>query len=61
MVQLTDCVDWSESKWFQGPIGWVLTRPKKLKFIPLKGRLGLFDAPQEIIRKLVGPRGGEVR
>ena len=22
MVQLTDCVDWSESKWFQGPIGW---------------------------------------
>lgn len=61
MVQLTDCVDWSESKWFQGPIGWVLTRPKKLKFIPLKGRLGLFDAPQQIIRKLVGPRGGEVR
>jgi hypothetical protein len=61
MVQLEDCVTSSRSKWFQGPVGWVLSRPKKLKFIPLKGRLGLFDAPQEIIRNLVGPRGGEVR
>jgi hypothetical protein len=51
----------SRSKWFEGPVGWVLSRPKKLKFIPLKGRLGLFDAPQAIIRNLVGPRGGEVR
>ena len=61
MVQLEDCVTSSRSKWFKGPVGWVLSRPKKLKFIPLKGRLGLFDAPQEIIRNLVGPRGGEVR
>ena len=61
MVQLEDCVTSSRSEWFEGPVGWVLSRPKKLKFIPLKGRLGLFDAPQEIIRDLVGPRGGEVR
>ena len=60
MVQLEDCVTSSRSKWFEGPVGWMLSRPKKLKFIPLKGRLGLFDAPQEIIRNLVGPRGGEV-
>ena len=52
MVQLDDCVTRSRSKWFEGPIGWVLSKPKKLKFIPLKGQLGLFDAPRRIIQKL---------
>jgi hypothetical protein len=52
MVQLKDCVTSSRSKWFEGPVGWVLSQPKKLKFIPLKGRLGLFDAPQEIVQQL---------
>ena len=52
MVQLKDCVTSSRSKWFEGPVGWVLTKPKRLPFIPLKGRLGLFDPPQEIIRRL---------
>jgi ASCH domain-containing protein len=42
MVQLEGCVTRSRSKWFEGPIGWVLSKPKKLKFIPLKGQLGLF-------------------
>jgi hypothetical protein len=40
MAQLDDCVTSSRSKWFEGPIGWVLSRPKLLPFIPLKGRLG---------------------
>jgi hypothetical protein len=51
-VQLDDCVTSSTSKWFEGPVGWVLSKPKKLRFIPLKGRLGLFDPPQEIIQQL---------
>jgi hypothetical protein len=51
-VQLDDCVTSSRSKWFEGPIGWVLSKPKRLPFIPLKGRLGLFDPPKEIIRRL---------
>jgi hypothetical protein len=52
MVQLEDCVTTSRSKWFEGPIGWVLSKPKRLRFIPLKGRLGLFDPPPKIIRQL---------
>jgi hypothetical protein len=52
MVQLVDCVTSSRSKWFEGPVGWVLSKPKKLPFIPLKGQLGLFDPPDEVIRKL---------
>lgn len=53
MVQLEDCVTSSRSKWFEGPVGWVLSQPKRLRFIPLKGQLGLFDPPQEIVRQLV--------
>ena len=52
MVQLVGFVTRSRNKWFHGPVGWVLTKPKSLPFIPLKGRLGLFDAPPEIIRRL---------
>ena len=52
MVKLEDCVTSHRSKWFEGPIGWVLARPKRLQFIPLKGRLGLFDPPQKIIQRL---------
>jgi hypothetical protein len=52
MVQLQDCVTSSPSRWFEGPVGWVLSKPKKLRFIPLKGQLGLFDPPQEIIQRL---------
>ena len=52
MVQLEDCVTSSRSKWFEGPVGWVLSHPKRLQFMPMKGQLGLFDPPQRIIRQL---------
>lgn len=42
-VEIVDCVQASESKWFMGPWGWVLRDPKPISFIPYKGRLGLFD------------------
>jgi hypothetical protein len=51
-VQLEDCVTRSRSKWFEGPIGWVLTKPKRLPFTPLKGRLGLFDPPKGVLKRL---------
>lgn len=56
MVQLVDCVTSSRSKWFEGPVGWVLSKPKTLPFMPLKGRLGLFDPPPKFIRQLARPR-----
>ena len=48
MAELKDCVDNSRSKWFEGPIGWVLQGRRKLPFMKLKGRLGLFDPPRKI-------------
>jgi hypothetical protein len=52
MVELKDCVTRSRSKWFEGPVGWVVSRPRRLPFIPLKGQLGLFDPPQNVVRQL---------
>jgi ASCH domain len=52
MVRLDKCVNKSRSRWFEGPIGWVLSNPSKLPFMALKGRLGLFDPPGTILTRL---------
>jgi hypothetical protein len=39
---LMDCVTISNSKWFHGPFGFVLTDPTPLPFFPCRGRLGFF-------------------
>jgi len=52
IVRLDDCVTKSRSKWFDGPVGWVLSKPKKLPFVPLKGQLGLFNPPRRILTRL---------
>jgi ASCH domain len=52
MVRLDDCVYKSRSKWFEGPVGWVLSKPKRLPFVPLKGQLNLFDPPTRLLKKL---------
>ena len=44
-VNLVNCVQRSDSPWFQGPFGFVLRDPKPLPFAPFKGRLGFFDVP----------------
>jgi hypothetical protein len=49
---LEDCVEKSRSKWFEGPVGWVLSKPKKLPFVPLKGQLGLFDPPRRVLARV---------
>ena len=52
IVRIDDCVSRSKSKWFEGPVGWVLSKPKKLPFIPLKGQLGLFNPTRQVVAKL---------
>jgi hypothetical protein len=42
-VELTDCVEDHASRWFGGPVGWVLKNAKALKFEMCRGQLGLFD------------------
>lgn len=39
------CTRAHESPWFNGPFGWVLQDAKPCEFVPLKGALGLFNAP----------------
>jgi len=52
IVDLLDCVPSHASPWFTGPFGFVLAHPRALPFIPLRGRLGLFDAPKDLFRQL---------
>ncbi len=42
-VEITDCVDHSSSKWFQGPYGFVLKNPEDLPAVKTKGQLGLWE------------------
>ena len=42
VMEIVDCVDHSDSKWFQDPYGFVIRNAKPLQFIPCKGRLGFF-------------------
>lgn len=48
-VEMVDCVQSSNSRWFQGPFGYVLKNP--IIFAnptPYKGKLNFFDVPEDI-------------
>ena len=44
-AQFLACVKAHESPWFTGPFGLVLANTSRLPFVPLQGRLGLFQTP----------------
>lgn len=52
IVEIADCVDQSDSSWFQGPFGFVLKNPRPLPFIKCKGALNLFN-PSDIRRPVI--------
>jgi hypothetical protein len=43
VAELVDIVDDHASPFFEGPFGWVLRRPRALRFMPCPGKLGLFE------------------
>src|SRR6266568_5823940 len=45
---LKEVVTKSDSPWFRGKYGFVLTQRHPVDFIPLRGQLNLFDVPTEI-------------
>lgn len=51
MATITACVTQSASPWFFGPHGFVLAKPKPLKFHECKGALNFFavDYPYELL------------
>ena len=53
IVELVDVVEKSRSKWFFGPYGFVLAKPRPLsKPVPCKGAHKLWDAPPEVWRAI---------
>lgn len=45
MAEIIDCVSTSDSPWFGGPFGFVLTNVRPVPFRPYGGALGFFDVP----------------
>ncbi len=48
---IIDCVEESESEWFNGPYGFVLKDARPLPFAPCKGSLGFFDISPEQLKQ----------
>ena len=42
-ARLAGCVRRSESKWFEGPFGFVITDAELIDFIPCRGKPGIFE------------------
>lgn len=42
-IELIDCIQKSDSIWFNGPYGFVLARPEPIKFKQCRGHLRFFD------------------
>lgn len=50
VADLVDVVTHHESPFFFGPYGFVLTNPRPVEFVPMKGRLGLFEIDDSLIK-----------
>ena len=66
IVDIVDVVERHRSRWFSGPLGWVLRNPRALPTpISCNGRLGLWLLPanidREIQRQLAKSRRGRSR
>ena len=48
-AEILDCVEASESPWFQGRYGFVLRNVQPVDFIPVKGALGFFDWRKNLV------------
>ena len=53
VVDVVKVVERYRSKWFVGPLGWLLENPRPLRRpIDCSGRLGLWEVPAEIERAI---------
>lgn len=60
-VEIVDCVDRSDSRWFMGRYGFMLRDPRPLPFVPFKGQLGFFDVPDSLLDGPFNEPGFEVQ
>ncbi|MES2909854.1 MAG: ASCH domain-containing protein [Pseudomonadota bacterium] len=52
IATITDCVTASNSEWFNGPYGFVLKDMRAFPMVPMRGQLGFFDVPDEVLALL---------
>jgi hypothetical protein len=45
---LVDCVEAHPSRWFSGPIAFVLVEPRPLSFVECRGMLNFFTVPDDV-------------
>jgi hypothetical protein len=64
VAQLYDIVADAESiadpddrEWFGGPLGWLLADAQLVEFVPMRGRLGLWDVDDALIKPIPFPDG----
>ncbi|WP_374649068.1 ASCH domain-containing protein [Rhizorhabdus sp.] len=48
VVEIVDCVQALDSRWFFGPYGFVLRNARPIELIPCPGKLGFFDVPAHV-------------
>lgn len=54
IVDVVDVVENHRSRWFHGPLGWVLKNPRALtRPIECQGALGLWAVPRSIERRIM--------
>jgi len=49
--EIVDCVEQSDSEWFVGRYGFIITNARPVDFIPVRGKLGFFDWRQQMEAK----------
>jgi hypothetical protein len=47
-ADIVDCVEAHPSRWFSGPIAFVLVEPRPLPFVECRGMLNFFTVPDEV-------------
>lgn len=47
-VEIVGSVTHTLSKWFSGPIGYVMRKARQIPLIPCKGKLGIFRVDQDV-------------
>lgn len=53
IATIIDCVHDSRSPWFFGKYGFVLANARPLPFVPLVGKLGIFNVPDRVVQDRV--------
>lgn len=54
VARVVSCVTSSSSKWWIGPVGFLMADAQPLRrLVPCKGELGFFDVPQDVLAEVL--------